>query len=501
MRALTIPGYQVWGLLGEGGMSEVWLAKHDALGVPVVIKTLRRHLRKTTPDATADRILSEARLMARVSSPRIVRALDAGHVVERGPDAGTEPGQTTPFLVQEYVDGLDFAELDGRRRAALGLGMPLWSVCRTMREVCLALRAAHQAGVIHRDLKPSNVFGEPELGIRLGDFGIAVARHETSHPEGAGTPAFMAPEQLKNGDIGRYTDVWGAGATACDLRYGHAPFASLERILDPEAAPRLPEPLSPAEAYLQDVIKRMLAKDLGQRPSDILAPLYHFTMLSTALEPTPPQAARTSANEIVFGRVVLRFVVGNIADATTDAIVSSANFEMRMQVGVGDALRRRGGDGIEEEAMKDGEQPLGSCIRTEPGALATKHVFHAVSAWNECSCVGRAFARALLLSEENSCVSLSAPALGTGFARVSMEMCASAMMNTLRRHVMLGGMRLRELTLWFDSDAKRRIYQDVAEEVLGILHARHFGPADIGLPDDGTAATGDAATCIDPDSM
>ncbi|MFO0742147.1 MAG: serine/threonine-protein kinase [Labilithrix sp.] len=491
MRKLTIPGYEVWGLLGEGGMSEVWLAKHNALGVPVVIKTLRRHLRPSTP--AADRILSEARLMARVSSPRIVRALDAGHVVDEG--------QSTPFLVQEYVDGLDFAELDGRRRAALGVGMPLWSVCRAMREVCLALRAAHQAGVVHRDLKPSNVFGEPELGIRLGDFGIAVARSETSHPEGAGTPAFMAPEQLKSGEVGRYTDVWGAGATACDLRYGHPPFANLECILDPEAPPRLPHPLSPAEAYLQDVIKRMLAKDLGHRPDDILAPLYHFTMLSKALEPTPPQAARTSANEIVFGRVILRFVVGNIAEATTDAIVSSANFEMRMRVGVGEALRLKGGEIIEEEATRNGEQPLGSCVRTGPGALSTKHVFHAVSAWNECSCVGRAFARALLLAEENSCISLSAPALGTGYARVSMEMCASAMMTTLRRHVMLGGMRLRELTIWFDSDAKRVIYQDVAEEVLGILQARHFGPSDIGLPDERMAATGDAATCVDPDSM
>jgi serine/threonine-protein kinase len=174
---------------------------------------------------------------------------------------------------------------------------------------------------------------------------------------------------------------------------------------------------------------------------------------------------------------------------------------MKMRIGVGEALRRKGGDSIEEEAMKKGEQPLGSCIRTGAGSLAAKHVFHAVSAWNECSCVGRAFARALLLAEENSCVSLSAPALGTGFARVSMEMCASAMMSTLRRHAMLGGARLRELTLWFDTEAKRRIYQDVAEEVLGILQTRHFGPADIGLPDDHVAATGDAATCVDPDSV
>src|SRR5262249_2855476 len=127
-------------------------------------------LRETDGNA-AGRILSEARLMARVANPRIVRALDAG-------ECGDDEHAGTPFLVQEYVDGLDFSELDKRRRAALGVGLPLWLVCYTMREVCMGLRAAHQAGVIHRDLKPSNVFGAPETGIRLGDFGIAVARRE-----------------------------------------------------------------------------------------------------------------------------------------------------------------------------------------------------------------------------------------------------------------------------------------------------------------------------------
>src|SRR4051794_31633128 len=111
-------------------MSEVWLAKHQGLAVPVVVKTLRRVLRDTEGDLASARVRSEARLMARVSSPRIVRALDAGQV----------PGMGTPFLVQEYVDGLDLAELDGRRRASLGVGLPLWLVCHVMREISLGLR-------------------------------------------------------------------------------------------------------------------------------------------------------------------------------------------------------------------------------------------------------------------------------------------------------------------------------------------------------------------------
>jgi serine/threonine-protein kinase len=498
MRALSVPGYQVWGLLGEGGMSEVWLAKHEALAAPVVIKTLRRALRASDTSGATGRILQEARLMARVSSPRIVRAIDAGEIEDGGGENGK--ARPTPFLVQEYVDGLDFAELDRRRRASLGVGLPLWLVCHVMREICTGLRAAHQAGVVHRDLKPSNVFGEPQSGIRLGDFGIAVARSDGSPPESAGTLPFMAPEVLRQGEIGRFTDVWGAGATACDLRYGHAPFANVAAILDEGAAPELPLPTSPAEAYFQDVIRRMLAKDLRDRPHDVLAPLSHFAMLTKALEPPEPAVTRIGPNTLVFGRLKLTLAVGDIAKASADAIVSSANFELRMRSGVGDALRLRGGDDIEHAAMLGGEQPLGSCIRTRGGKLETKHLFHAVSAWNEVSCVGRAFARALLLAEEHGCISIAAPALGTGVARVGVEMCANAMMTTLRWHAMLGGSRIREITIWLDSEAKRRVYQDVAEEVLGLLEARHFGLVDVGLPVDSTTISAEGATFLDPNT-
>jgi eukaryotic-like serine/threonine-protein kinase len=505
MRQLRIPGYDVWGLLGEGGMSEVWLAKHEVLAVPVVVKTLKRALRASDAEGAAARILSEARLMARVSSPRIVRALDAGQLAAEGDTdrarQGGEGASKTPFLVQEYVDGLDLAELDRRRRASLGVGLPLWLVCHVMREVCIGLRSAHRAGVIHRDLKPSNVFGEPEAGIRLGDFGIAVARSDAAPLETAGTLPFMAPEQFRGGEIGRFTDVWGAGATACDLRYGHAPFRSAREILDSAQGPHLPPPASPAEAYFQDVIRRMLAKDIKNRPPDVLAPLAHFGMLTKALEPPVPAGSRLvgegGSMSILLPPITVSFVVGNIAELAADAIVSSANFELRMRSGVGEALRLGGGEEIEDAAMAGGEQPLGSCIRTSAGRLSAKHVFHAVSAWNEVSCVGRAFARALIMAEEHGCASLVAPALGTGAARVGLEACANAMMTTLRWHATLGGTRLRRVTIVLDSEAKRRSYRNVAEEVLGSVDP-HLGPPDLGLPDESQAISPDGVTFVDP---
>jgi serine/threonine-protein kinase len=489
MTTLEVPGYDVWGLLGEGGMSEVWLAKHRTLAAPVIVKTLRRALRETGGEDAAARILHEARLMARVSSPRIVRAIDAGRTGEQG----------TPYLVQEYVDGLDLNELDRRRRAALGVGLPLWLVCHVMREVLLGLRAAHQAGVVHRDLKPSNIFGAPETGIRLGDFGIAVARSESrGTSDSAGTLSFMAPEQFAGGEIGRHTDVWGAGATACDLRYGRAPFDNVRDILAPAVQPRLPPPQNPAEAYFQQLVRAMLAKDLRDRPVDVSGPLAHFAMLGKAVEPPSLAVSRLDANTILVGPVKLTFTVGDIAGARADAILSSATFQMTMRTGVGESLRRRGGDVVEHEAVKSGERPLGSCVRTGPGALTTKHVFHAVSAWNEVSCVGRAFARALLLADEHGCETIAAPALGTGTARVALEMCAVAMTTTLRWHAMLGGMRLRELTVWLASEEKRRVFQETAEEALGLGEAGLLEAVDVGLPVQHATASPEAATFPDP---
>lgn len=491
MKSLAIPGYDVWGLLGEGGMSEVWLAKHEGLAVPVVVKTLRPALLQSEgAELAAARVRSEARLMARVCSPRIVRAIDAGVV----------PATGMPFLVQEYVDGLDLAELDRRRRASLGVGLPLWLVIHVMREMGLGLRAAHQAGVIHRDLKPSNLFGAPETGILLGDFGIAVAVSDGAARDSAGTLKFMAPEQFRGGEVGRFTDVWGAGATACDLRYGSAPFDCVGDILDDAKPARMPMPTTPPEAYFQQLVRAMLEKDVRKRPEDMSGPLHHFAMLGRAIEPPTPAASRLDVSTLQLGPVKVVFKVGDIATSEADAIISSANFEMKMRSGVSDALRRRGGDEIEEEAMRGGERPLGSCIRTNPGALPAKHLFHAVSAWNEVSCVGRAFARALLLADEHGAHSVSVPALGTGAARVGIEMCANAMTTALRWHVMLGGMRCREITIWLDCEAKRRAFQEVAEETFGLGEVGLLRAMDLGLPVDASdiVPSPEGATFLDP---
>ncbi len=487
---MTLPArirdYEVWGRLGEGGMSEVYLAKHAILGIPVIIKTLKPALTAGTSarNVEVDRVINEARLMARIVNPRVVRAVDAG--VHEG----------TAYFVQEYVDGIDLAELDKRRRASLGVGLPLWFVCRIMSQACEALHAAHQAGVVHRDVKPSNLFGAPETGIRLGDFGIAVRSVEHSH-EASGTLRFMAPEQLRSGDVSRRTDVWGAAATACDLRYGHPPFGSIEDATDPSKPAQMPAAKSPAEAYFQHLLRAMLVKDEHLRTPDVLEPSRQLGQLAQTIQSTAHHAPFVYMDRHTFriGECTITFVAGNIADARADGIVSSANYELKMRSGVAEALRVRGGDAIEEEAMKGGQHALGECIATKAGKLAAKNVLHAVSAWNEASCVGRSTQRALLLADELGARSLAFPALGTGAARVTLETSANAMMNSLKWHLQLGGTRLRHVEIVLADETKLSIYREVAEEALREGDRR--AAIDVGLPADERAVDSKSATCLD----
>jgi len=455
------------------------------------MKTLKGRALGMSAEDCAARVFNEARLMARVHSPRVVRVVDAGvH----------EDADKTPYLVEEYVDGVDLAELDKRRRRALGVGLPLWFVCHVMHEICEALRAAHQVGVLHRDLKPSNVFAAPDSGIRLGDFGLAVARADTTTGDSSGTLRFMAPEQLRGEGVSRASDVYGAGALACDLRYGSPPFTDVRSAMDPNLAPRFAPAQFAAEAYFQHVLGEMLRKRPEDRPRDTCEPSRSFLTLANALR---PMRARTSyapitRDSFIIGDVTVTLAVGDVSLERADAIVSSATDDLRMRSGVADALRTRGGDVIEDEALRGGRQPLGACIATGPGTLPARHVFHAVSAWNEASCIGRATDRALLLADELGLRTLAFPALGTGNARVSMETCARAMTSGIAWYLALGGSHLREMRIILATEEKLRVFREVVDDVM--RDGADSPPPDFGLPVDDAFVHEEGATHLDPNA-
>ncbi|EYF06375.1 serine/threonine-protein kinase [Chondromyces apiculatus] len=424
--------FEVWGPFSEGGMSRVWLARHRELGAPVVLKTL---LDVGDPDEAFHQLRGEARLMARIPSPGVVRPVDVGVV-------SAAQGRV-PYLAQEYVDGLDLAELERRRRAALGHGLPLWYVCRAVTEIAGALHSAHQTGVLHRDIKPSNLFGSPQTGIRLGDFGIAQARRGGGRTIG-GTLRFVAPEVLRGAPPTRQCDIYSLGATAYDLHYGTPPFKLPAEILG-DAPLTFPAARSPHEAYFQHVLSRMLERSPEQRFASANAPLRQLAALSRDIGPQLPPAVYLGQGAFQIGPIRIDCILADIAEVTAEGIVNSATDEMLMRDGVAGALRRKGGQAIEDEALRGGHRALGECVATSGGALSCRYVLHAVSAWKEASCIGRASQRALLLAEELGLRSLAFPALGTGRARVSPETSAYAMGAALQEHLSLGGSHLREI--------------------------------------------------------
>jgi serine/threonine-protein kinase len=311
----------------------------------------------------------------------------------------------------------------------------------------------------------------------------------------------MAPEQLRGEPADRMTDVYGAGATAFDLRYGRAPFRDMTAAIDDLTAPAFPPPRSPAEAYFQHLLRGMLAKRKDDRPPDLCEPATHFATLSAALRPWREHDAFAilGKNHFRFLDCEITLRAGDISEEEVDGIVSSANYEMTMRAGVGEALRKRGGEAIEQEAMKDGPRALGECVPTTAGTLEAQHVLHAVSAWSGTSCVGRATERALSVADRLGLRTLAFPALGTGSAHVSIETSANAMVTALRWRLALGGSRLQRVSLVLGDEAKLASFRDVAVEALRGT-AEPARAVDLGLPDDLAAVTPEGATFIDASS-
>ncbi|WP_345440243.1 serine/threonine-protein kinase [Actinoallomurus vinaceus] len=271
--------------LGRGGMGTVWRAHDERLGRQVAIKELRLpddldSEQRATWTARLDR---EARAAARLRHPGIVGV----HDLVIGDD-----GQ--PWIVMELVQGPSLATLlaeqgpiSPARAAALGL------------QILEALAAAHQAGIIHRDLKPANVLLEGDR-VLLTDFGIAVVDGDaTLTRSGAllGTPAFMAPEQIRGQAVTAACDLWALGATLYTVVEGHPPFegATTGAVLVAVATDD-PAPMT-AAGPLAPVIGALLHKDPAQRPTsdDLRAMLTHVT--SAPSNPAPSTPAAVTASE------------------------------------------------------------------------------------------------------------------------------------------------------------------------------------------------------------
>src|SRR6266513_2438949 len=170
--------YRIVGLVGKGGMGEVYRADDLRLGQPVALKFLPEHL--LSDGAALARFHREVRIARQVSHHNVCRVYDIGEADGR------------QFLSMEFIKGEELSSLLRR----IGR-LPSDKATEIARQLCAGLAAAHNRGVLHRDLKPANIMIDENGNVRLTDFGIAGLLEESRSEEiRAGTPAYMSPEQL-----------------------------------------------------------------------------------------------------------------------------------------------------------------------------------------------------------------------------------------------------------------------------------------------------------------
>jgi eukaryotic-like serine/threonine-protein kinase len=240
-----------------GGMGTIYRAR-DRHGGAVAIKILHG----TDPHDRA-RFEREARVLAELEHPGIVRYVAQGLT-----------GGGAPYLAMEWLEGEDVCE----RLSLSRLSVP--ETLELGQRVAEALAFAHARGVVHRDIKPSNLFlpGGDIRRVKLLDFGIARMEQGalllTRAGRVLGTPAYMAPEQARGDrDLDARADVFALGCVLFECLTGRQPFegaqplAVLAKILF-EEAPRVSELLSEVPEAVNDIIARMLAKDVASRPRD-----------------------------------------------------------------------------------------------------------------------------------------------------------------------------------------------------------------------------------------
>ncbi|NVB37830.1 protein kinase [Pseudenhygromyxa sp. WMMC2535] len=261
----AVPGtrYRILRWLGEGGMGVVYEAEHIDIERKVALKILRFDLSQEAQMAQVFR--DEARAASRVGSRNIVEIYDFGELAD---------GRL--FFCMELIPGGDLVPIsqDDWIEPPRLLGL--------LRQVCKGLAAAHKVGVIHRDIKPENIIAVNEEGrevVKIVDFGISamVAAGSQGQTNIAGTPHYMAPEQITGKEFDGRLDIYSVGCMAYELLVGVPPFddEDIQKLLEKQLKAK-PQPLTEVRPEreipqaLSDVIMKCLAKDPEDRWQDMV---------------------------------------------------------------------------------------------------------------------------------------------------------------------------------------------------------------------------------------
>ena len=261
--------YEILEPLGQGGMGQVFRARHTKLNKIVAIKIIRPS--GSVSQTGIARFEREMQAVGQLDHPNVVRGLDAGQA------------DGVSFLSMELVDGVDLAKVADQEVLSVA------DSCEIIRQVSLGLQFVHDRGLIHRDIKPSNLIlcRDPlgAIGIKILDLGLAMIGDEnldserlTGAGDALGTLRFMSPEQVEDTRaVDHRADIYSLGATIYRLLVGTLPFsgsryrsaAKYIRAITTEDAPSIARARDDLPAELSAMIDRMLARDPQHRPADL----------------------------------------------------------------------------------------------------------------------------------------------------------------------------------------------------------------------------------------
>jgi len=304
--------YRIVAPLGKGGMGDVYRADDLTLGQPVALKFLPEHVTADVHRLTNFR--KEVAAARRVSHPNVCRVYDIAE----------HEGQ--PFLTMEFIDGEDLASVIRRMGR-----VPEEKGVEIGRQLCSALAAVHDLGLLHRDLKPANVMLDGRGKVRLTDFGLA-ADARTIVDIGSGTPLYMAPEQLSRKDVTQQSDLFALGLVLYEVFTGKRAFPAETRG---ELAKQYSDGLSSKPSdhaagmnpSVERVIVRCLAADPADRPrsaSEVLASLPGGDPLAAAVAagetPSPQLVAEAGEIGLIRPRTGVLLVLMTVVSLAVIAI-------------------------------------------------------------------------------------------------------------------------------------------------------------------------------------
>lgn len=259
---IHIPGYQIQGRIGRGGMGDVWKAIELASGIQVAIKLIASNLQ--TDWEIEHRFKKEATAL---------QAFDTEHVV-RFRDFGSHEGNM--FLVMDWAEGADLKEVLAEEGP-----LPVQLACKLIRQACTGLSAIHKAGLVHRDIKPANLVMSPAGNLQIVDFGLVRdTNSDTQHSQFTcagqvlGTLDYIAPEQIRGQEeISPSADIYAAGCTFYELLTGAPPFKEHVSNWDKGSAhlqgefPDVRRIRPDTPEYVADLIGDMTRLKQSERPS------------------------------------------------------------------------------------------------------------------------------------------------------------------------------------------------------------------------------------------